>query len=472
MVAIPFPLSSAPGRNVQESAGRLVNCYAVPLAKPKGKGEGIPAKWVRVPGMTQFATSSQTGFRGMIEVNGSLYVAFAGKLYKGTSGGGALTLFDDLDGTLPVYFARNNAATPDIVVVTENGAFVIGTSTVDDYPDADLPAPLSVFSIDGYLVFPIGDGRVFATDLNTTAVNSLSFGQANTKPDPLVRGVQFSGRANLFGSDTLEIWTDAGLSPFPFQRATTVPFGLIGPDAVAGWEDGFGAGLLFVSGDCTVRQLNGYSADKISPPDLDRLIQAEPDKSSLLASVHVTDGHPMWTITGSSFTWEFDLNSLKWHERESYLTNRWRGLQTLRTFDKWLIGDRNTGNIYELDSDNFREASDPLRQRLESAAVEQFPGRVRVARADFNITTGVGVATGDDPNQTDPSCEISWSDDGGVNWSTPLMRKLGRQGRPEPIIRVTRTGLSSQKGRRWRVDISDPVYAAIFGGDQSAELRR
>jgi hypothetical protein len=465
MVAIPMPLSSSPGyRGLHESSGRLINLYSVPLGEQRG------AKRVRVPGMTLFLSSTQTGFRGMIEVGGALYVALAGQLYRGTAGGGGLTLHNTLAGTSRVYFARNNAATPDLVVVTENGAFTItGGSTISAYPDVDLPSPSSVFGLDGYLVFTIGDGRIFASDLNSTAVNQLSFGRLEAKPDPPVRGVAFAGRALFFGSQTLEVWNDVGSSPFPFQRAAIIPFGLLGPDAVSGWEDGWGAGLIWVAHDGTVRQLNGYTADKVSPPDLDRLIAREADPASLLASVYMTDGHAMWNITGSGFSWGYDINTQKWHERQSYLSSRWRGLQTWNAFGRWLVGDRESGNIYSID-ESFQEGDDPLVARLESGPVQKFPQRVMVARADFNVMTGVGVATGTDPIETDPEIEISWSDDGGVNWSNPLLRPLGPQ-MTYADISVFRTGMSTRHGRRWRLDISSPVYVSIFGGDQSAELR-
>src|SRR5262245_39489361 len=146
MVAIPLPTSSAPGYRAQESAGRLINCFAEPL------GEGrSDVKRVRVPGMTSFLTSSETGFRGMMLVGSTLYAAFSGQLKRGTSAGGAMTTHNTLSGTLPVYFARNNAATPDKVVVTENGAFtIVDPNTINPYPDPDLPAPNAVCMLDGY----------------------------------------------------------------------------------------------------------------------------------------------------------------------------------------------------------------------------------------------------------------------------------------------------------------------------------
>ena len=124
MAPIPFPLTTMPGTRPQESAGRLINARAEPL----GEGARNAARRVRVPGLASFATSSQTGFRGQIVVATILYAAFSGKVYRTTSAGGAMVLVGDLAGTRPVFFARNNRTpTPDTVVVSENGAFLVSS---------------------------------------------------------------------------------------------------------------------------------------------------------------------------------------------------------------------------------------------------------------------------------------------------------------------------------------------------------
>ena len=490
MVAIPFPTSSAPGWRPQESAGRLVNCYA----EATGEGEGARIKRVRVPGLTSFLTSSESGFRGMAQVSifgtPTLFAAFNGVFVTGTAAGGALTVVDDLPGSGPVYFAQNfELPNPQKVVVTENGVFQVTAGAVFPYPDGDLSTPdivNGVTSIDGYFVFTQGiqASRIYASELNSTDVNALSFGQANTKPDRLVRPINFGGRLLIFGRETLEIWIDVAASPFPFQRSVALPVGLIGPDAIAGFEDGWSAGLLWVANDTTVRQLDGYTPTKVSPPDLDRLLARDTDPEALIASVYVVDGHPMWSISGETFTWSYDLSTKKWHERVSFSdaemiadsfgdsgAPRWRGLQTCRAFDRWLVGDRFSGNILKIDPTNHSEVGKPLVMRLDAAPVKQFPQRIRVARADFDLETGVGVTVGTDPIQTDPVVMISYSDDGGVNWSNPVHRQMGRQA-VDKLISVHRTGMTSRHGRQWRLEISDPVYVAVFGGDMSAELRQ
>jgi hypothetical protein len=114
-----------------------------------------------------------------------------------------------------------------------------------------------------------------------------------------------------------------------------------------------------------------------------------------------------------------------------------------------------------------------LRLRIESGPVMDFPGGSQVVgRADFYFTTGVGIAGGHDPDQTDPDVEISWSDDGGFTWSNPILRKLGRQSMPKQLISlVACTGRTTWQGRRWRLDVSSGVYASFMFGTMSDDPR-
>jgi hypothetical protein len=94
-----------------------------------------------------------------------------------------------------------------------------------------------------------------------------------------------------------------------------------------------------------------------------------------------------------------------------------------------------------------------------------------VAQATFDVSQGVGLATGSDPMQTDPTVFISYSDDGGDNWSVPRARKLGRQGDAPQPIKLTRCGSAGIAGRRWRLIVSDAVDVEVFGGDQLTDVR-
>jgi hypothetical protein len=467
---IPFPVQTAPGAKSQESGGQIINGYVDAL------GAQAPNQTVirRGPGLLNFGTSGESGFRGATLVNGVLYVAFNGKLDKWSSAGGASTNIGNLVGTKRGFFAANNNTTPDRVFVDPDGNIATFTESAvtNSYPDPDLPAVNSVDFLDGYLVFTTGDGRAFATDLNSTSVNSLSFGKAEAKPDGLVRVVAWGGRLLFFGNESIEVWTDAATVPFPFARSNVIPRGLAGPYCVSGYEDGFSRGPIFVGDDNCVYALEGYTPTKVSTTDLDGLIEAVTDKTTLEATSYISRGHAFWQLSCPAWTWVLDISTSQWFQRDSYLQNRSRIAGAINAFSMWLTGDTQTGNLQQIITSANDEVGSPLRLRIESGPVMNFPGGTVVGRADFYFVTGVGVATGSDPDQTDPDVEISWSDDGGITWSNPILRKLGRQSESKQLISlVSCTGRTGWQGRRWRLDVSSSVYAGFLFGTMSDDPR-
>lgn len=469
MADIPFPLSSAPGRYPGEGAGRLINCYAEAL----GAEATAQAVRRRCPGLLNFVATTGVTCRGFLEVNNTVF-AVVGQIMFTVAPDGTITIVGAVAGTKKVFMARNNKTPdPDKVLVTENGAFVFTSTTIVVYPDADLPQPVSVTFQDGYFFFPIADGRIYASDLNSTAVNALSVATAEGKPDGLVHAVAWNGQIILLGSYSMEFWVDtANATGFPYSRSTVTSRGLVAATAIAGHDNGFGgAALIWVADDNTVVRLNGYAAEKISPPDLDHLIESVMDKTTIETMVYVSGGHSKWVLSSNTWTWEFDLGTQKWNERASFGLTRWRATQSVWAFGKWLVGDTQSGEIFSVDAAVFKEGANALRYRLESGPVQNFPARARVARVDFDFATGVGVAAGANVTLTDPTVDISWSDDGGSAWSDPVQRKLGQQGKYFKRISVYNCGLPGPRGRRWRLDVSDPVYVAITKGAQSDQLR-
>jgi hypothetical protein len=466
---IPVPLSTAPGSKYQESAGRLINCYAEALGTTAANSFVIR----RAPGLVNFGTTTQSGCRGFLEVAGVLYVGMSGKLEKLTTSGGASVNVGNMTGTKKGFFAHNNNTTPDKWFVDPDGNIAVFTPTTvtNAWPDADLPAVNSTCTIDGYGVFTTGDGRAFATDLNSTAVNALSFGKAEAKPDGLTRCIAWGDKLMLFGTKTTEVWTNAGTSPFPFARNFVIPRGIAGPYCVTGFEDSFSKVPIWVADDNTVVKYSGSEPVKISPPDLDALIEAVSDKTTLEMCSYISRGHAFSQLSSGTWTWVFDHNTEKFYERDSYLETRSRITQTYYAFGKWLCGDTETGNVQQIVASAKDEVDSPLRVRIESGPVQDFPYGVVVGRADFYFVTGVGEASGSDPDQTDPTVEISWSDD-GLLWSNPVQRKLGRQSQTVALISlIAETGRAAWMGRRWRIDISDAVYAGFLYGQQSDSSR-
>ncbi|MDQ2079482.1 hypothetical protein RA307_04745 [Xanthobacteraceae bacterium Astr-EGSB] len=468
MVSIPFPKTSAPG-----SGGRMINCRH-DLLPASSRSVDV---WRRAPGLRAFATTARSGHRGSILVGSTLYTAFANNITRFDSVGAA-TSVGTLSGTDGVFWARNNKLpTPDIVVVDPgNGAFVVTSSSVSSYPDADLPAANSVTFMDGYFFFTTGDGRCFASDLNSTAINASTYISAEGRPDGLLRAIAFSD-LYLAGTGSIEVWHNtAETAPaFPFRRLGVIPKGIIGRYAISGFEDGIGKGIVFVGDDKIVYALNGYTPTPISSPDVEAaiaaFIEAGGDPNSIKMFPYVVAQRPSIVLRTTSWTWVLDMTSLEWHERESHLAPTWRATGSVFAFNKWLCGDIGSGNLMEISEFARDEIGGPLLMTLESGQVATFPSRAAVAEAVFDVRQGVGVATGADPMQTDPTIAISHTDDGRT-WSTPRYRKLGRQAVTAGPVKLVKCGSTKTQGRRWRLQVSDAVDVEVYGGDMSAEPRR
>jgi hypothetical protein len=457
MPALAFPLTSTPGHLAGEGDGRLVNCSA--------DKEGSTAYIRRVPGLSSFATGlPASGCRGLIGDVESMTIGVFGTAVRFVAANG--TVFS-VTGTLPgsdgVTLARNNRVTtggPDVVAVRESGgAYVIATlgNTVSAYPDADLPATVnSVCAIDGYLVFTCPDGRAFATDLNTTAVNALSFGAAEAKPDGLMRAVPHGGVVYMMGTETIEPWRDVGASPFPFGRdATVIPVGLLTTMAVAGFELGWALNAYFVAHDGTVRELAGYDTSIVSTPAVERFIAAS-TVSTLEASVFTSRGRAYFALSSDQGTWVLDVRSGAWHERVSTGATRWRAQRSVKSNGAWIVGDTLSASLLKIDDAVRTENGAALNPVVTSAPARSFPARAAIPDLHANFSQGsVGTVS------------MRSSRDGGATWSAARTRPLGGK-RVQPW---TRMGLASAQGLVVEFTVTGGTDFAFMGAHAGAEGR-
>lgn len=449
MPAIPFPLSSTPGLRPGEGEGRVINGYNVK--------EGDRVYNRRSPGLSVFANVGKTGLRGVIDVNGSLYAVYSDAVLKVSAAGVVTTLTGTVPGTDRVTLARNNrvtagASTPDIVAVRESGgAYVIADSGVVAYPDPDLPSTVnSVDFLDGFLVFTLPDGRIFASELNSTAINALSFATAEAKSDGLKRGIVYAGTYFAMGTETIEPWKNVGASPFPLARMTSVlPVGLLTTMAVAGFELGWDREPHFVAHDGTVRALRGFDTPKVSTADVDAFI-ARSTVSTLEAFVYTAKGQAFWVLSSDQGTWEYNVTSGLWNERVSTGATLWRATRSVKFNGAWIVGDTLSTNLLKVDESVTTEAGAATPWTVESQPMKDFPARMAIPGVYGDFTEADGATV-----------NVSWSHDGGKAWAIPAVRSLAQTDRYP--VSVNRCGLSTQHGFRVRFSSSATQDFSFMG---------
>ncbi|MBD3844264.1 hypothetical protein IED13_01040 [Bosea sp. SSUT16] len=424
----PVPKSSTPGSRPGEGEGRLFNCYSVT--------EGDRSYVRRTAGLAQLVATGKTGIRGLIDVNGVLYVVFTGSVVT-VSGSTVTTLTGSIPGSDGVTLARNNkvtggASTPDIVAVRESGgAYVLTSSAVSTYPDADLPATVnSVTFLGGFFIFSIADGRIFASELNSTDINALSFATAEARSDGLVRVIVRGNILYAMGGTTVEPWSNQGLSPFPLQRSPTVlQVGLLTTMAVAGMEDTWGGNGYFVSSDKRVMTLAGYETAPVSTPDVERFIAAS-TVSTIEVSAFIWKGRSFIAINSDQGSWVLDVAANSWHERGSTGSDRWRAKWSIYSGSQWVFGDRLSGDLLVM-SDTLTENGSALGGFIQTGPLKDFPARV-AAKLSADFTEAV------------ITIYVSWSHDGGKTWSTELQRSITDAEKWPPS--VSNLGLSTHNG--------------------------
>jgi hypothetical protein len=469
-VDIPWPITAQPGRKPGESQGTLVNAYAARI------GEKIRIR--RTPGLRRkVALANGTGLkpRGLFEVSTSLLNAWTDRMLLMQPDGTNVAVISPLAGSTPIIFAKNmRPITPDVVMVTiDQGAFIydLADNTVKPYPAGAVGAVESVEYFSGYFFFTRRDGTILASELQSTDVEALSVASSEYVADELFRCKSTGNALAVMSSKSIEFWVDVAGDPFPLQRQSSIDAGLIGPYAVAGGSSEWENGLLWVSGDCTVRMLHGYDPVVVSNDDVVADIKRSQDRNfELFAQVYTFNAQAFWSLTGPDFTWEYNLVTKGWNKRESFsplLTTPfqtlpfWRARFASRYGQRWMCQDIHMGMIHEIDPDYFQEDTERVRYRVESGPVKQFPVNFRIPSIDFDMTSGLGSVERPSPFETNPAVMVSWSHDGGANWSNPLARSLGQQGRYANKVTVNNLGRSTSKGVMIRVECVDPVWVSL-----------
>lgn len=470
MVDIVWPVTSSPGSRIGENAGRLINAFAEPL----GEGARAPVVRRRVPGLTEVASSGFFGCRALHKVGTTLLAAFTNNLCTVNLTTGVITSQGTLTGEDRITIAHNNAATPNIVAVTDAGAFnLFVNSAPTSFADGDLPAsPTSVCFQSGYFFFSYADGRIFASGLNAVTISSVDFTTAQTRPGGVTRLIPYNGELLAFGPAAIDVYRNTGnATGFPYSYGDTIDKGILGKFAIAGFEDGWMNQLIWVGDDYVVYRLDGYSAIPISSPAVVRSLQSVTDGDDLEASVYMNGPHAMWVISGPTFTWEYNASTGWWNERKSHGKSRWKASQSIRVENDWIVGANDSGKLYAVTAATQKEGTDPLILELWSLPSSSFPARIAWPRIDIDMVVGVGIAAGSDPIETTPVVSISWSDDGGGSFSTPLLRDLGGEGERRTRLSIFRTGLSGPVGRQWKIVGSDPVYMGVIAAAGAAQVR-
>lgn len=467
----PILGSAYVARSVNAADNRMVNLY--PEATPDG---GKEAGFLnRCPGLRLLAAVGSGPIRGMWAVNGVGYVVSGLWLYS-VSSTWSVTLLGAVSGTGPVSMSDNGT---QIFIACNPDGFIYNTSTnvFQQISDPDFTGAVTVGYLDGYFVYNEPNSqKVWVTSLlDGTSIDPLDFASAEGSPDNLVSLIVDHREVWLFGTNSVEVWYNAGLADFPLTRIQGAfnEIGCAAAYSVAKLDNG----LFWLGADArgqgVVYRANGYTGQRVSTHAIEYAIQSYDTISDAIAYTYQQDGHAFYVLTFPSEgkTWVYDVATNAWHERAGFsggAFTRHRSNCQMTLNGVTVVGDYENGNLYAFDLSVYADNGAAQKWLRSWRALP--PGQNNLKRTahhslQLDCETGVGLNVG---QGDDPQVMLRWSDDGGHTWSREHWVSMGRIGTYGTRAIWRRLGMTDKlRDRVLEISGTDPVKIAIVGAELS-----
>ena len=498
----PILGSSYVTRSVNAADNRMVNLF--PEVIPEGGKE--PGFLNRAPGLNFLQTVGTGPIRALWahQTNGSdFYVVSGVQVYKLTSTTGTPILLGTVSGTGPVSIADNGT---QIFFACNGPSYIYNevTNVFGPITDPDFPGAVTVGYLDGYFVFNEPNSqRVWVTALlDGYDINALDFASAEGSPDGLVAINVDHREAWMFGSDSVEVWYDAGLADFPLTRiqgafnelGCAAAFSVAKLDNTLFWlgTDARGQGIVY--------KANGYNGQRVSTHAVEWQIQQYGNISDAIAYTYQQDGHSFYVLTfpSANATWVYDAATQAWHERAGWDNGsftRHRSNCQCNFGGNIIVGDYENGNIYTLSLTTYADngqiqrwlrswralptGTNTLKRTAQhSLQLDAQAGALLTPVTEYVYLTtedGFKLITESYDNLVDettlsvnppPQFMLRWSDDGGHTWSNEHWAQGGAVGAYGTRIFWRRLGMTLKlRDRVYELSGTDPIQIAIMGAE-------
>lgn len=452
------------------SSERLVNFYTE-IAPPQSPFRGM---LIGTPGLVEWKDLGQyEPIYGSITLGNYLYIVCGLNFYQIDSSKTA-TLRGTLTGTPDRVMMTHNRT--QITILQSNGDafyFDTGSNTFAKITDGNYQSASSVTTLNGYTIFSVIESdQFFISALNdTTSYAALDFATAESEPDNIVRVFALNNELWIFGENTIEIWGNTGNATFPFERirGTYIEIGCKSKFSIVNDQEG----IFWLGDDNSIYQGIGYQARRISTYPIENLVDGYSTKNDAFGMFYVQEGHRFYCLSfpTADKTWCYDTTTELWHERSSrnptiLQSERWLANSLSYFANLNLIGDKNTGKIYELDLETYTENGTEIIGEIISATIFKNFARMHANRFVLVMDTGVGI---DGSGQgDDPEIILQTSIDGGKTFSEEMNQPIGAIGSYETEVSWNKLGYG--RSLIIKIKISDPVRRRIVGAYLDQEV--
>lgn len=473
----PFLGGTYVSRSKDLADNRCVNLFPELVETKEGKAVGA---FYGCPGYYLLSTIGSGPIRGAYRAStGVLYVVSGNGLYSVSATWQATLVGTFASSTGPVKMVDNGN---QLLIVDGTGGYCLVFKTgafTQPLPGTPGVIPATLAYQDGFaLVNFSGTNQFYQSNLNDfTTWQALNFSSADSNPGAIIGMYDLHREVWLFKTDRTEVWVNAGLPGFAFQRlqGVQIPEGCVAPYSI----DRIGDSIMWLGqdeqGQGIVYMSNGYAAVPVSTHAISFAIQALPTISDAIGFTYQQDKHFFYVLTfpSGNLTFVFDMSSKLWHERATFNANGTfsRHVANCHAFAYGVhaIGDFSNGNLYAWDMNTYTDNGNVhkwLRSwRALPPSQESFV-QYRFESLEISCQTGVNV-----PDGLNPQMMLRWSDDGGYNWSNELWADSNQTGNTSPRVIFKPLG-QTKRGtgydRIFELSGTDPVPVALIDANLEA----
>jgi len=363
-----------------------------------------------------------------------------------------------VDGVNRYSYTYGNL-TSFIVIASSDGGFT-GANTVD--------------IVDNYLVYSKGGNSQLygSTNALSTASPQLSFASKFGSSDNLVGLMVNNRQIYLMGDRTSEIWTDAGLFPFPFQiiPGSNSQFGCAAQGSISRIAGSFAFLSKNARGQAMFMAFEGYLPQRISTHAVENTLVNQ-TISDAIAYTYQIEGHEFYVCSFPSInlTWVYDATTKFWH--------KWLSIDIYGNFQRHrsncstvfqnrvIVGDYQNGYLYALDNSVYTDNGVAIRRLRRCPHIVSDLQRQYFEEFQIQFQPGVGLSNG---QGTNPQAMLRMSSDGGSTWTKENWTSVGLQGKYNNRAIWRRLGWA--RDRIYEVSTSDPVKFVIVSANLKASV--
>ncbi|KKL04756.1 hypothetical protein LCGC14_2612870, partial [marine sediment metagenome] len=321
------------------------------------------------PGLSLFTALTGASVRGIIKINARCFAVAGTTLYEIKGDGTNVTLGTVVNDGLPASMV---ASTIELLIASGGTVYVLtlATNVLTTIPSGTLTNVSVVVYIDGFFLALNKGTQIFriSAPLDGTSWPGGQVIQVSVFPDNVVSMIDDHRELWLFGVTQSVVYSNTGsaaifdvINGSVLQTGSGAVFSVANLDNTIFWLGGD------EKGPAMVWRAAGYTPQRVSNHAIELAIESYTTTSDAIAYPYVAQGHAFYVLyfPTADKTWVYDVATDMWAERGFLKAGQFEAHHSrchTHVFNKHLVGDWDSGNVYEMSIDHLDDNGSPLRR--------------------------------------------------------------------------------------------------------------